>query len=83
MKDDEPGKNAWPVVGATFVLLHAVQAKPEQGRETLKCFDWAFKNGGDTVQQLDYIALPDTAVNAIRSPWRTKVKDSAWKPVFP
>ncbi|HTH62027.1 MAG TPA: phosphate ABC transporter substrate-binding protein PstS [Paraburkholderia sp.] len=80
---NEPGKDAWPVVGATFVLLHAVQQKPEQGREVLKFFDWGFKSGGPAAQQLDYIALPDAVVNEIRSQWRAKVKDSAGKPVFP
>lgn len=79
---NEPGKDAWPVVGATFVLLHAVQQKPAQGAETLKFFDWSFKNGGDAVHQLDYIALPDSVINEIRAQWRTKVKDSSGKPVF-
>jgi phosphate transport system substrate-binding protein len=79
---NEPGKDAWPVVGATFVLLHAVQQKPAQGGETLKFFDWSFKNGGDAVHQLDYIALPDSVINEIRAQWRTKVKDSSGKPVF-
>ncbi|MDE2610439.1 MAG: phosphate ABC transporter substrate-binding protein PstS, partial [Burkholderiales bacterium] len=40
---DEPGKNAWPIVGATFVLLHTKQDKPVQGAEVLKFFDWSFK----------------------------------------
>ncbi|WP_233832485.1 phosphate ABC transporter substrate-binding protein PstS [Paraburkholderia sp. ZP32-5] len=79
---NEPGANAWPVVGATFVMLHAVQAKPEQGRETLKFFDWAFKSGGQAAQDLDYITLPDSVVDEIRTQWRAKVKDSGGKPVF-
>jgi phosphate transport system substrate-binding protein len=79
---NEPGNNAWPVVGATFVMLHTVQAKPEQGTETLKFFDWAFKSGGQAAQDLDYITLPESVVNEIRTQWRAKVKDSAGKPVF-
>jgi hypothetical protein len=31
------------------------QDKPEHGRETLKFFDWAFKNGEQAAQSLDYI----------------------------
>jgi phosphate transport system substrate-binding protein len=79
---DEPGKDAWPVVGATFVMLHAVQEKPEQGQATLKFFDWAFKNGDQAAQNLDYITLPDSVVNEIRTQWRAKVKDASGKPVF-
>jgi phosphate transport system substrate-binding protein len=79
---NEPGANAWPVVGATFVMLHAVQQKPEQGTETLKFFDWAFKSGGQAAQALDYISLPDSVINEIRTQWRSKVKDAAGKPVF-
>jgi hypothetical protein len=52
---NQPGKEAWPIVGATFVLLHAKQDKPEQGAETLKFFSWAFKNGEKAADSLDYV----------------------------
>jgi len=79
---NEPGKNAWPVVGATFVMLHAVQETPAQGQGTLKFFDWAFRSGGQAAQDLDYITLPESVINEIRAQWRSKVKDGAGKPVF-
>ncbi|SAK63672.1 ABC phosphate transporter, periplasmic ligand binding protein [Caballeronia hypogeia] len=78
---DEPGKNAWPIVGATFVLLHATQDKPAQGTETLKFFDWAFKNGGQAASDLDYISLPDSVVAEIKTQWKAKVKDASGKAV--
>ncbi|MDR5834425.1 phosphate ABC transporter substrate-binding protein PstS [Caballeronia sp. LZ034LL] len=78
---DEPGKNAWPIVGATFVLLHATQDKPAQGTETLKFFDWAFKNGGQAANELDYISLPDSVVAEIKTQWKAKVKDASGKSV--
>ncbi|WP_429280396.1 phosphate ABC transporter substrate-binding protein PstS [Paraburkholderia sp. GAS41] len=78
---NEPGKDAWPVVGATFVLLHTAQDKPDHGKETLKFFDWAFKNGSQAADTLDYISLPDSVVTEIRSQWQTRVKDTAGKPV--
>ncbi|MHB9833756.1 phosphate ABC transporter substrate-binding protein PstS [Paraburkholderia terrae] len=78
---NEPGKDAWPVVGATFVLLHASQDKPDRGKETLKFFDWAFKNGTQTAQELDYIPLPDGVVSQIRTQWKAKVKDASGKPI--
>jgi phosphate transport system substrate-binding protein len=78
---NEPGQDAWPVVGATFVLLHTAQDKPESGKETLKFFDWAFKNGNQTAQALDYIPLPDAVISEIRTQWKAKVKDASGKPL--
>jgi phosphate transport system substrate-binding protein len=80
---NEPGKDAWPVVGATFVLLHTTQDKPDRGRETLKFFDWAFKNGNQAAQDLDYVTLPDSVTTEIRTQWRAKVKDASGKPIAP
>ncbi|MFM0419883.1 phosphate ABC transporter substrate-binding protein PstS [Paraburkholderia aromaticivorans] len=78
---NEPGKNAWPIVGATFVLLHTAQDKPAQGTETLKFFDWAFKNGTQAANDLDYISLPDSVVSEIRTQWKSKVKDASGKAI--
>jgi len=78
---NEPGKDAWPIVGATFVLLHSTQDKAAQGTETLKFFDWAFKNGGQAASDLDYISLPESVVAEIRSQWKAKVKDASGKAV--
>ncbi|WP_395065287.1 phosphate ABC transporter substrate-binding protein PstS [Paraburkholderia silvatlantica] len=80
---NEPGKDAWPVVGATFVLLHTAQDKPDQGKETLKFFDWAFKNGSSAADSLDYISLPESVVSEIKSQWKEKVKDASGKPIAP
>jgi phosphate transport system substrate-binding protein len=78
---NEPGKDAWPIVGATFVLLHTTQDKPAQGTETLKFFDWAFKNGTSAADSLDYISLPDSVVAEIKTQWKSKVKDASGKSV--
>lgn len=63
------------------MLLHSTQDKAAQGAETLKFFDWAFKNGGQAANDLDYISLPESVVSEIRTQWKAKVKDSAGKPV--
>ena len=42
---DQPGKNSWPITGASFILMHKKQDKPQNAAEVLKFFDWAFKNG--------------------------------------
>jgi phosphate transport system substrate-binding protein len=78
---NEPGQNAWPIVGATFVLLHTTQDKAAQGAETLKFFDWAFKNGSQAANDLDYISLPESVVSEIKTQWKEKVKDASGKAI--
>ena len=79
---DEPGKDAWPIAGATFILLHKTQAKPEQGAEVMKFFDWAYKGGDDAAKGLDYVPLPDAVKNQIRATWKSSVKDASGKVVY-
>jgi phosphate transport system substrate-binding protein len=42
---DQPAPNAWPITGATFILMQQKQADADEGREVLKFFDWAYKTG--------------------------------------
>ena len=77
---NEPGANAWPITGATFILLHAVQDKPAQGVATLKFFDWAYTQGDKAAADLDYVGLPDTLKALVRQQW-SAVKDGAGKPL--
>ena len=79
---DEPGKDAWPIAGATFILLHKTQAKPEQGAEVMKFFDWAYKGGDEAAKGLDYVPLPDAVKNQIRATWKSSVKDASGKVVY-
>lgn len=78
---NEPDKDAWPVVGATFVLLRTTQDKPERGEATLKFFDWALTNGDQAAENLDYIPLPQAVMTEIRAQLHTKVKDASGKVV--
>ena len=41
---DQPGKDSWPITGATFIMMHAKQDKPQQAAAALKFFDWAYPN---------------------------------------
>jgi phosphate transport system substrate-binding protein len=35
---DQPGKDSWPITGASFILMHKSQANAERGAEALKFF---------------------------------------------
>ncbi|MBS1162043.1 MAG: phosphate transporter substrate-binding protein [Proteobacteria bacterium] len=78
---NQAGKDAWPISGATFILMHRVQDKPEQGAEALKFFEWSYKNGAKMAEDLDYVSLPDSLVKLIHASWRN-VKDASGKPVI-
>lgn len=79
---NQKGKDAWPISGATFIIMHKSQAKPEQGAEVLKFFDWAYKNGGTMAVDMDYVPMPEAVVKAIANTWSQQLKDSAGKPVW-
>ncbi|MDD5300617.1 MAG: phosphate ABC transporter substrate-binding protein PstS [Gallionella sp.] len=74
---DEAGKESWPISGATFVLIHKAQEKPETGKEVLKFFDWAYDKGGKLASELNYVPLPDNVVKLIRAAWKAQIKDAA------
>jgi phosphate transport system substrate-binding protein len=71
---NEPGKTTWPIAGATFILMHTAQAKPETAKEVLKFFDWAYKNGGLMAKGLDYVPMPESVVEIIQNSWKNNIK---------
>ncbi len=77
---NQAGKDAWPLTGATFILMHKVQDKPAQASTTLKFFDWAYKNGDKTSEDLDYSPMPASVKLAIEKSW-SEIKDVAGKSV--
>lgn len=79
---DEPGKNSWPITGATFILIHTVQKNPQKAATVLQFFDWAYKDGAKLALDLDYIPLPANVVALIQNAWRTTIKDPNGQPVW-
>ncbi|RCS58115.1 phosphate ABC transporter substrate-binding protein PstS [Parvibium lacunae] len=79
---DQAGKDAWPITGATFILLYKNQEKAQQGAEVLKFFDWAYKNGDKMAEELDYVPMPENVANLVRAQWSSSVKDGAGKALF-
>ena len=73
---NEPGKESWPITGATFILMHKTQDKPETAKEVLKFFDWAYLNGGKMAEALDYVPMPEKVQQLVRAAWKTQVKDN-------
>ncbi len=67
--NNTPGKEAWPITGATFILL--AKDRKDAGINTIKFFDWAFKSGDPKIKELAYVPLPKSLKNKIRDYWRS------------
>ena len=68
---EQSGKEAWPITGATFILMHKVQDKPGQANAALKFFDWAYSHGDTMAAELDYVPMPASVKEAVRKQWQT------------
>ncbi len=77
-----PGKDSWPIAGATFILMHKVQAKPDNAKEVLKFFQWSYANGDNMAAELDYVPMPDSVVNLIQSHWKQQIRDASGKALY-
>ena len=67
---NQAGKEAWPITGATFILVYLKPDDVAKSKTTLTFFDWAFTNGDKAADDLDYVALPLTVKNKIRADWK-------------
>ncbi|HEX7650719.1 MAG TPA: phosphate ABC transporter substrate-binding protein PstS [Noviherbaspirillum sp.] len=79
---DQPGKDSWPITGATFVLMHKVQDDPAKAKETLKFFDWSYNKGASMTTDLDYVAIPPSVVKLIEASWKANLKDASGKAIW-
>jgi phosphate transport system substrate-binding protein len=78
---NQPGKASWPITGATFILMHKQQAKPEIAREVINFFAWAYQNGGKLADNLDYVPMPENVVKLVEQSWQ-QIKGSDGKAVW-
>jgi phosphate transport system substrate-binding protein len=77
---EQPGKDAWPITGATFILMHTRQDKPAAASASLKFFDWALANGDKLATELEYVPLPDAVKAIVRKSW-AQIQDGTGKPI--
>ena len=78
---EQPGKDAWPITGATFILMHKIQDKPANAANALKFFDWAYSNGDKMAAELEYVTLPDSLKALIHKQWADNIKDASGKSI--
>ena len=64
---DAPGAKSFPITGASFILMYKQPADKAASAEAIKFFEWAFKNGAKMADDLDYVALPSSLTDQIRT----------------
>jgi phosphate transport system substrate-binding protein len=69
----QPGKESWPITGASFILIHKEQKDAEKAKTMLKFFDWCFKHGAKMAEELDYVPIPNNVVELIEKTWKDDV----------
>ena len=67
---NQAGREAWPISGATFILVYLKPEDAEKSKTAIAFFDWAFASGDRAADDLDYVALPLTVKNKIRADWK-------------
>jgi phosphate transport system substrate-binding protein len=77
---EQPGEAAWPITGATFILMHKVQDKPAQATGSLKFFSWTYENGDKSAAELDYVPMPASVKDLVRKQWAL-IKDTTGKAI--
>lgn len=80
---NQPGKGSWPITGGSFILMHTTQKEPARAAEVLKFFDWAYANGADMAEKLDYVPMPKAVATMVEAVWAKDIKSEAGKPVWP
>ncbi len=79
---NQPGKDSWPITGASFILLHKVQERPKVAKAVLSFFDWCYKNGQEMAMKLDYVPMPENVVKLVEKAWATEIKDKSGSPIW-
>jgi phosphate transport system substrate-binding protein len=77
---EQPGAQAWPITGATFIVMQAKQDNAAKAASVLRFFDWAYANGDKMSSELEYVSLPDSVEALVRREW-AKIVDGGGKAV--
>ena len=77
---NQPGAQAWPITGATFIMMHTRQDKPASASASLKFFEWAFNNGDAMATELQYVPLPPSVKDLVRREW-AKIQDGSGRAI--
>jgi phosphate transport system substrate-binding protein len=78
---DQPGKDSWPITGATFILVRRNQRDPGRAAAMFRFFDWSYRHGSDMAVKLNYVPIPGKVYALVEKMWKTQIK-AGGKPVW-
>ena len=70
---DQPGDDAWPITGASFILMQRRQEDKRVTQEALKFFTWCYENGASVAETLHYVPIPENVVAMVRKVWKEQL----------
>jgi phosphate transport system substrate-binding protein len=78
---DQAGDAAWPIAGATFILMHKKSADDAAAKVALTFFEWAYAKGGKAAEELDYVPMPPAVTDLVKKEW-SKITSADGKPLM-
>jgi phosphate transport system substrate-binding protein len=78
---DAAGKKSWPIAGSTFVLMHKTQENPEQAKQVISFFKWAYSKGQNLAEGLSYVPVPAKVTSMIEKTWKSEFKTKDGKTI--
>jgi phosphate transport system substrate-binding protein len=79
---NKTGAKAWPITGATWILMKKEQKSLDTGRAILKFFNYGYTSGKPAARSLSYVSVPPTAIAKIKAYWTSSIK-SGGQPCWP
>jgi phosphate transport system substrate-binding protein len=73
---NQPAADAWPIVGASFILMHKDQPNRAKAEAVLRFFDFGYRKGGAMASALDYVPLPPEVVELVEAMWAQSIKSA-------
>jgi phosphate transport system substrate-binding protein len=80
---DQPGPGAWPITGASFVLMHKKQQNGDTGRAVLRFFDWGYRQGTGAAKTLGYVPMPANVIELVEKTWSHEMTDASGQRIWP
>ena len=80
---NQPGADAWPITGASFILMYRQQSDASRARRVLAFFDWCYRHGAEAALSLDYVPMPESVADMVRTTWSEVLRDRAGNPIWP
>lgn len=78
---DQSGAGAWPITGATYILVRKDPVDCSRAKAALEFFDWAYKDGSDIAEALVYMPVPKPVYELMEESWANEIRCDG-KPVW-